>query len=127
MFDWARPVNANIDRCPLQCAVEAGNHLIVIMLLHDGVPSHGTCDARHLGCYLTDRPAAPLYTAARNGDMYIVDLLLSHGASVAASSSSGTALHAAAKGGHGRVIARLLEAGAAVDAVDGRFARVFQA
>jgi len=127
MFDWTRRVN-EIDRCPLQCAVAAGNRLIVTMLLHDGFPSHGTaCDARHLVRYHTDSPTAPLYTAARNGDMHIVDLLLSHGASVAASSSSGTALHAAAKGGHGCVIARLLEAGAAVDAVDGRCARVFQA
>jgi hypothetical protein len=66
--------------------------------------------------------ATPLHLAAYNGNIGAVELLLGAGADVASIKHplAMTPLHAAAAAGHGEVCARLLEAGAAVDARDGR-------
>ena len=66
--------------------------------------------------------ATPLHLAAYNGNIGAVDLLLGAGADVASTRHplAMTPLHAAAAAGHREVCARLTEAGAAVDARDGR-------
>ena len=66
--------------------------------------------------------ATPLHLAAYNGNIGAVDLLLGAGADIASTRHplAMTPLHAAAAAGHREVCARLLVAGAAVDARDGR-------
>ena len=65
----------------------------------------------------------PLHLAARNGQRAVVEVLLSHGADIAASEKNRegmTALHEAALEGHQEVVELLLAMGANIDAADRR-------
>lgn len=65
-----------------------------------------------------DNNSTPIMVAARNGDLSILNLLISHGANINAADDSGfTVLHAACVSTRAEVIAKLLISGAKVNAV----------
>lgn len=136
-------------RTPIQAAAESGNQTLVDMLLDLGAdinappsPSGGrtalqaACFAGHVdmvkhliskGADLSGAAAkhggyTALEAACRVGEERIVELLLAGGADVHATGSrtGGSALHAAAEGGHAEIVRKLLERGVDCNVLVGR-------
>ncbi|KAJ4294216.1 actin- protein 3 [Kalmusia sp. IMI 367209] len=113
---------------PLFMAARNGNLELAKMLLGDGI---GLTQAFEDGSTLSPRQQAsidaakddrftPLLTAACNGHLEVVNLLLKHGASIAAETHAGdTALDLAILKGHLDVVQALLHAGADVSTHEG--------
>ena len=84
-------------------AARKGNQAIVKLLIDAGVAADETND---------NRGTSPLYVAAHNGDVDMVDFLLATGVSAATAGKQSPPLHVAAKSGHKAVVESLLLNGA---------------
>jgi ankyrin repeat protein len=107
--DWLNSPDQN-QKTPLHLALESGHAHIAKYLIEQGADIN-----------LKDKDkASPLHNAAYLGKLEIVDLLLKKGAtSLNEGNFRGqTPLHFACEGGHPEVAARLLDAGADIEARD---------
>lgn len=100
----------------------AGPALLAFSLLSPATASDSTGAQQRLAVMGIDVNAARLIQFAAQGDVMVVDLLLSAGLSVNADEPSRqvTALHNAAAQGHLRLVGLLVERGAGVNPVDWR-------
>lgn len=87
----------------LDKAAGKGDQAIVQLLIDAGVDANGTWGTGG---------SSALYSAARNGDVDMVNLLVARGASVATANNRSAPLHVAAKSGHSEVVEALLLNGA---------------
>ena len=99
----------------LQAAVSSGHASCVKLLLETAAVSGAdSIIANHevIGAKDPTRREAPIHTAARVGNLEIVELLVLHGANLGLVDSSGrTSLHCAAAAGHSAILKLLLDFG----------------
>ena len=107
-------------RTALHLASELGDEEIVKTLLNHGVDVHTGLMGYQMGYYMVDR-YTPLHSAAKEGHLALVRLLVERGAKVESLSTlERTPLHEAVFGGHAPIVNMLLELGVSVHRKDYR-------